>query len=109
VPPGTYNLKASIAGFKQFTQQGITIGAASTTNIDVSLEVGSTSETIEVHADAKHVESETYEMGTEVSPSLIDSLPLQVSGQVRNPVQFIRTHPGVHRKSAQFSKQSAFF
>ncbi len=94
LPPGTYSLAVLANGFKQFSQQGITISTASTTTLDIPLELGATSETVEVHADVKQIDSDTSEVGTRVSPTLITSLPLQVSGQVRNPVQFIELTPG---------------
>ncbi len=94
LPPGTYNLTTSASGFKSSTQEGIVIQVAATTTLDVALQVGSTAESIDVHADIKQVESDTSEVGTEVSPNLIAALPLQVSGQLRSPVQFVELTPG---------------
>jgi hypothetical protein len=94
LPPGTYNLTTSAAGFETSRQEGIVIAVATTTTLDVALRLGSTSESIEVHADAKQVESDSSDVGTEVTPDLVEALPLQVAGQVRSPVQFINLTPG---------------
>jgi hypothetical protein len=94
LPPGTYDLATADAGFKTSTQRGIVIQVATTTSLDIALELGSVTESIDVRADVRQVESDTSEVGTEVSPGLVEALPLQVSGQVRSPVQFIELTPG---------------
>jgi hypothetical protein len=48
LPSGNYELKVSVAGFKGFTRQGLTVQNAQTMRIDVSLEVGSASESVTV-------------------------------------------------------------
>jgi hypothetical protein len=94
LPPGNYNLTTSVVGFKKFTQVGIVIQVATTTTLDFELQVGSLNETIDVTADVKQVESDSSEIGTQVSPNLVADLPLQVSGQLRSPVQFVELTPG---------------
>ena len=92
--PGIYDVTVSSSGFKEFKQTGVTVTVATTSILNVALQIGSTSESIEVRADASQVESETSVVGTSVSPSLIADLPLQVAGQVRNPIQFVELTPG---------------
>src|SRR5208337_4378114 len=52
------------------------------------------SETVTVSANALQIQTSTSDVGTTVQTSLIDSLPLDVSGNIRNPVQFITLVPG---------------
>src|SRR5512136_2682621 len=52
LPAGKYQLSASVTGFKQFLQTGITVLVAQTLRIDIKLEVGNIAETITVNADA---------------------------------------------------------
>ncbi|MFZ0594117.1 MAG: carboxypeptidase regulatory-like domain-containing protein [Bryobacteraceae bacterium] len=94
LPPGTYDITVSASGFKEFKQTGITVAVATTSTLDVSLQIGNTSESVEVRGDVSQVESQTSELGTSVSPQLIADLPLQVAGQVRNPIQFVELTPG---------------
>ncbi|HZQ50853.1 MAG TPA: TonB-dependent receptor [Bryobacteraceae bacterium] len=94
LPPGVYDVTVSAPGFKEFKQTGITVTVATTNTLNVGLQIGSTSETVEVKSDVAQVESETSEIGTSVHPKLIADLPLQVSGQVRNPIQFVELTPG---------------
>ena len=57
LPVGQYELKVEAAGFKTFTQKGITLTIGSTATIDLKLEVGAASETLSVTSDAPVVET----------------------------------------------------
>ncbi len=52
LPVGTYQLTASVTGFKQYVRTGITVMVAQTLRIDIPLEVGNITETVTVSADA---------------------------------------------------------
>jgi len=94
LPPGTYDLTAVSGGFKRSTERGILIQVATTTTFDLALQVGAATESIDVHADVKQIESDTSQVGNQVSQNLVQDLPLQVSGQLRSPVQFVELTPG---------------
>ena len=51
LPPGSYDLKVTATGFKPLTQTGLTITANTTTDADISLQVGAVSEQVTVEAD----------------------------------------------------------
>ena len=55
IPVGTYKLSAVAAGFKTYTQSGIVLEGGQTARVDVILQVGSASETVEVSAAAAQV------------------------------------------------------
>ena len=94
LPPGRYVVTVEFAGMKKFAQEGITVGTNSTVGLDVKLQVGATTENITVSADASQLETETSDIGASVPSSLVANLPLEVSGTIRNPVQFITLIPG---------------
>ncbi|MEI9976989.1 MAG: TonB-dependent receptor [Ignavibacteriota bacterium] len=94
LPPGIYDLTVAAGGFKKSTEHGILMQVATTTSLDLTLQVGSASESIEVSADVKQIESDTSEVANQISRNLVQDLPLQVSGQLRSPVQFIELTPG---------------
>jgi len=94
LPPGTYNLTVTGPGFETYTQKGISVSVGSTATVNVSLKVGSTSQSVTVTSDASHLETESSDIGTTVSSKLIADLPLQFSGAPRNPLQFVTLTPG---------------
>jgi len=94
LPPGRYAVTVQTEGMKKFTQEGITVATNSTVGLDIKLEVGSTTQSVTVTADAAQLETESSEIGTTVQSSLVENLPLEVSGTIRNPAQFITLIPG---------------
>src|SRR5580693_10294328 len=58
------------------------------------MQMGAVSENITVSADASQLETATSDIGATVETSLVSNLPLEVSGTIRNPVQFITLIPG---------------
>src|SRR5438046_6330077 len=59
LPIGPYKLEASLGGFRTLSQTGIVLHVGANPEINISLEVGQVSETIEVQADAALVETRT--------------------------------------------------
>ena len=94
LPPGKYTLSASSPSFKQYTQNGITVNVGDTATVNIVLEVGTQSESITVTSDASQLQTESSDVGTTVSTKLIEDLPLQFNGTVRNPLQFVQLTPG---------------
>ncbi len=50
--PGDYKVTATASGFKLYTQAGLTLEAAKVTGVDIHLEVGAVTESVEVTAEA---------------------------------------------------------
>ena len=98
LPPGVYNLTVTKDGFTTFTQAGITVAVVQASTVDVKLKIGQLTETIEVSADASMLKTETPELATSISNNEINSLPLDFSNNIRNPMGFIKIVPG-DRKS----------
>ncbi|MGH9707126.1 MAG: carboxypeptidase regulatory-like domain-containing protein, partial [Candidatus Acidiferrales bacterium] len=92
--PGRYALKVAAPGMKEFQQNGVTVTTGTTTSLDVAMQVGAVTEQVVVNADAARLETATSDIGATVERPLIENLPLEVSGTVRNPVQFITLIPG---------------
>jgi len=94
LPPGPYSVTAEAPGFKQFEQNGVTVQTSSTTDLNITLQLGEVTQTITVNANAHQLETTTSDVGTTVQTQLIGNLPLEVGGTPRNPVQFITLVPG---------------
>ena len=97
LPAGTYDLSVENAGFKKYLQHGISVQVAETARVDVVLEVGSTSETISVSANADMLKTEDAAQSDTLSGDRINALPLNFSiggGAIRNPLSFVALAPG---------------
>src|SRR5881628_2880292 len=52
LPAGVYELSAEAPGFNKFLQQGLRVQVAQTARVDVGLEIGGTTQSVTVSADA---------------------------------------------------------
>jgi hypothetical protein len=89
--PGPYQVKSTLAGFKTFVREGITVAVDSTSRVDVRLSVGGLEETISVRADAPLVETSNATLGIVVDEKKVQELPLNG----RNFTQLGTLLPGV--------------
>jgi carboxypeptidase family protein/TonB-dependent receptor-like protein len=94
LPPGRYSISAEASGLKKYQQNGVTIRTATATSLDIKMQLGAVTETVTVQGDAVQLETSTSDIGSTVERSLVSNLPLEVSGTIRNPVQFITLVPG---------------
>lgn len=74
--PAVYNLSVEASGFRTFTDNGISLGADQKSTVNVKLDIGSTSETVSVSADAAQVDTSTATMKQVVDEQRIVELPL---------------------------------
>lgn len=91
LPIGTWTLRVEQAGFRPVIQTDITLQVNETRRVDVRLDPGQVSESIEVRADAVAVEREGASLGTVIDTSKITNLPLNS----RNPFALALLVPGV--------------
>jgi hypothetical protein len=89
--PGIYELRATLAGFKQYTRPDVQLEVGKTTSIDVRLEVGRVEETVTVNADAPIVDVSSKEVGGRLTSRDLVELP----SVNRNFIGFIGLLPGV--------------
>ncbi len=94
LPPGRYSVTVEAKGLKKYSQEGVTVSVGTTTPLNLQLQVGAATETITVSADASQLQTTSSDIGATVQTELVQNLPLQVSGTVRNPVQFVGLVPG---------------
>lgn len=87
LPVGAYKLRIESQGFKTHVLENITLTAGGTTRVDVQLEVGAMQQTVEVTASAQMLQVDTSRVSTEVSNTLVDQLPVVVSGGGAQPLQ----------------------
>jgi hypothetical protein len=75
VTPGTYTLRAVLAGFKTYERKGIRIGTQQFITLDVTMEVGQISEEISVTADAPLIETSNASIGDSLNREILENLP----------------------------------
>lgn len=91
LPPATYTVSVTATGFKRADKTGILLTSGIGVNADVILQVGETTEIVEVVADSATVQTETATVGKTVSSTQINNL--QLNG--RNPLFLALLKPGV--------------
>jgi Carboxypeptidase regulatory-like domain/TonB dependent receptor len=92
---GEYELKASAKGFRDYVQRGITVLANQVARVEVKLELGAETQTVEVLENASALNFDNAEVKGAISPETIQELPLLVSGITRSAVAFAKLLPGV--------------
>lgn len=94
VPPGTYSVTVEAPNLRKYVREGVTVKTDNTTALDIQMSVGSVAQDVVVSADATQLQTATSDIGATVERNLVQNLPLEVSGTIRNPVQFITLVPG---------------
>ena len=89
--PGTYLIEGSNPGFKTFRRDGIIVEADRSLGVPVTLDVGQTSETVEVVGGTPLLEPNTSEVATTVDSQKVMDLPLNA----RNPMGLANLIPTV--------------
>ncbi len=92
LPAGDYTVSAEAPGFRKLVQSGLVLQINQQARLDLSLELGHASETVEVTAQAPLLESESSSLGTVVNQKLVNQLPLNG----RNFIQLATLSPGVN-------------
>ncbi|HSB76526.1 MAG TPA: TonB-dependent receptor [Terriglobales bacterium] len=90
LPVGTYSITAQAQGFKTVSQTGVSLNAGAIQRVDLHLEVGQVSQTVEVSGAAPAVNTEDSRLSTNVGANQISNLPLNG----RNVYDLIQQAPG---------------
>lgn len=73
---GSYELQVVHSGFKTYSQTGIVLQVSDSVTVNIKLEIGSTSQSITVTADASMVNTESSSISTVIENSRVVDLPL---------------------------------
>ncbi|MFN7929485.1 MAG: TonB-dependent receptor [Blastocatellia bacterium] len=91
LPIGQYSVRVEATGFKIYTASNLTLVAGDRTRVDAKMEVGATTETVNVTAEANVLQTDSSTVGTAITGKLVQELPLNG----RNYVQLALLAPGV--------------
>jgi hypothetical protein len=78
LPPALYSLQVDVSGFKNYKQQGITLGAGQAVQQNVRLTVGATTETVEVTSQAPLLNADNANISSDISARQVVDLPLNL-------------------------------
>ncbi|MGA2981750.1 MAG: TonB-dependent receptor [Terriglobales bacterium] len=76
VPPGVYKISVEAAGFKTVSNNGVTANAGTIEHVDFKMQIGKTSEVVEVTGEASAVNTEDSKLANTVTSTQISNLPL---------------------------------
>jgi Carboxypeptidase regulatory-like domain len=88
--PGSYSVTSEMQGFKTEVRNGITLQVDQTVRVDMALTIGSTSERVEVNANALTLDTDSSSIGQVIDQKQVTELPLNG----RNFVSLLFLEPG---------------
>jgi len=91
VPVGTYEIEVNQTGFKKYVRKGIVLDLNQILSVDVVLQVGTATETIEVTGAPPLVDTTSTQLGAVVGERAVSELPLAQ----RDTYQLLELQPGV--------------
>ncbi|MEW5974182.1 MAG: TonB-dependent receptor [Acidobacteriota bacterium] len=100
---GTYDVTAEQSGFKKAIRTSVLLQVGQTVRVDVSMELGETTQAVEVVADLIQVQRDTSDRGTVVTGQDVLELPIIGVGEQRNPGYFMTLAPGVTGRGVSYS------
>ncbi|MDQ6759271.1 MAG: TonB-dependent receptor, partial [Acidobacteriota bacterium] len=76
VKPGKYSVNAELTGFKRYSQTGVNVAVEERARVDVQMQLGETSTTVEIQASTTSVQTESSSLGEVVTNKKIVEIPL---------------------------------
>ncbi len=101
VPPGFYTVSAEMTGFKRTSRGNIEVSINSSPRVDLALQPGNVSESIDVTAEAPLLQADRADTGSQMNTVQTANLPL---GAGRNYQNLLNLVPGTTRSSFQHSQ-----
>ncbi len=92
LPPGTYRIRFSAAGFKSAEISSVIVNVTETPVLDRALEIGAQSEQVTVEAQTETLQTATSTLGNTVGARTVTSLPLSS----RNYTQILALSAGTN-------------
>ncbi|HEX6771426.1 MAG TPA: TonB-dependent receptor [Acidobacteriaceae bacterium] len=107
---GRYTVSTSAKGFKAAISAGVEVRVGTVTAFDVTLTLGSSSETVTVQGNAPTIQTQSSDVGGTVTAKQIVSLPLALGGvgAMRSPEAFIFLIPGTTGPGSANSNNGIF-
>jgi hypothetical protein len=91
IPVGTYDLEVAAQGFKKYSRKGVVLDLNQVVSLDIVLQVGGATETVEVTGSGPVVDTTSTQLGAVVNERDATQLPLNQ----RDVYQLLQLQPGV--------------
>ena len=91
---GIYTVEVEQPGFKKLIQENVVVTIGAVAGMDLTLEVGATTETVQVVAALPNLKTETSDMSVALDPVTWLDLPINATG-LRSQADLIVLSPGV--------------
>ncbi len=101
LPPGTYSLTVTASGFSVYKQENIVLEVGHLPTLDVKLEIGTVSQTLEISAQAALIDATQSKVQTNITDASLMNLPTQ-SLSFQSVIQFA---PGARQEPLQAGYQ----
>ena len=89
--PGNYRIDVELAGFKHYTRDQIAVEVEAAVRIDVAMQVGDVTQSVEVSAATPLLQTESASLGQVVEGRAVEEIPLNG----RNVLNLVSLVPGV--------------
>ena len=96
---GTYNLKVSFQGFKEYDLKNIEVHVQNIVTADVALQIGATSQEVTVTSAVPLLQAQDASVGMTINSKMANDLPVQGSPAGRNFLSMTTIAPGVYANS----------
>ena len=102
LPPGIYEISVEAKGFKKEVRKDVNLLVDTTTRVDVQLQPGSVTDTVEVTGAPPMLQTDTASTGTKIDREVLSNVPLISSN--RNYQTLLNLAPGVAPVQEQHSQ-----
>ncbi len=99
LPAATYTIEVSSSGFKTWRQAQVVLNLRDTIRVDAHLELGATSETVDVHEEVVHLQTDNATVSQVVNSQQVEAL--SVNG--RNYLSLAQIVPGASSSLPAFN------
>ena len=74
--PGTYTVRSELQGFKPVERQNVTVGLGQTVELNLKMEVGGLTETVQVSSASPVIDTSSTTIGANIDSELLSRLPV---------------------------------
>jgi hypothetical protein len=84
VPPGTFTITVSLAGFKEYVANAVVVAQNNITRVHTTLVVGAVTDTISVTAERPVLQTDRADVRTEIEAKQLTNLPVPLGRNYQN-------------------------